>query len=145
MENSEPKDTGKMEEEEDSEEWGDYNDSDEDSDDDSEGGFDEGSDDDDEPKLEDLALKRVESKAMSKQYPFHILHIEKVKGVLASKLLELRQDFEYANLNDFIIWKTFRDHDFISRSSKSYLQDKVLGMMEKYVKKEPVGEKNAEG
>jgi hypothetical protein len=117
-----------MEEESDSEGWGEgYDDDDHSSggfDDESDGeqGFDEGSDDDsDSNDLENLDLKRAESKQLSKDYPFHILAIDKVKGVIASKLLELREEFEYANLNDFIIWKAFRDHDFVTENAKSYL------------------------
>jgi hypothetical protein len=146
-----------MEEEknDDSEEWPEYEDSDGDSsegyDDESDsdssgGGFDQGSgSENDEEGLESLSLKRVESKAMCKDYPFHVLELSKVKGVLASKLLEISQEFEYANLSDFIVWKTFKDHGFVTKDTKSYLQDKVLSMMEKYTKKEPVGEPGENG
>jgi hypothetical protein len=131
MEDIKPKETGQMEEEgEDSEEWGEgYEDSDDDSsggfdddDDDSEGGFESGSDDDDNDNnggLGDLDLKRVESKTMNKDYPYNILPMEKIKGIIASKLLEINTEFEYANLNDYIIWKTFKDNDFISKDAKN--------------------------
>lgn len=43
-----------------------------------------------------------------------MVKIGKMKQVIANKLLELKEEFEYANLNDFILWKHFKDNNFIS-------------------------------
>ncbi len=113
----------KQDESDSNEEWGDGNNSDSDSSDSDGGeGFNSGSEDDNH--IEDdsnLALARIESKSMNKDYPYTIIPFNKIKLVIASKLLDIASDFDYANLNDYIIWKIARDHKFVTKDAKNYI------------------------
>lgn len=114
---------------------------------DSEGGFADDSDGSQESSdaLGELHLNRLESKLLSKKYPYICLEGSKIKAVIIQKLNEITEMFEYANLNDFIIWKIFKDHDFVSIDTKNYIQEHIMSLMENYAKKEPEGELNPDG
>jgi hypothetical protein len=66
---------------------------------------------------------------MSKEYNYKILDQNKIKGLLTKKIQEIHNEYEFANLSDFIVWKLFKQHNFVTKDTMNYLQENVLTIM----------------
>lgn len=96
-----------------------------------EGIFDADSEED-QDKMEIIDLKRTESKTMSHNYNYEVIEFNKLKSVFFSKLLEIKSNFEYANLHDTIYIKIFEENNFITNKTLGALNDKIFTYMDKY-------------
>ena len=79
--------------------------------------------------MDHLVLQKIESKFMSKEYNYKILDQNKIKGLLTKKIQEIHNEYEFANLSDFIVWKLFKQHNFVTKDTMNYLQENVLTIM----------------
>jgi hypothetical protein len=123
----------------DSSDYGEYADYDDDSsggfDDDSDndsgsfGGFEEGSDDGE--MLEEPGFTRMTSKQIGREYTAMIIDKIRLFSTLQTKIVEVRDKFEYINLDQGFILEHLRKNKFLVGETCQKLQEVVLNMMDK--------------
>lgn len=64
--------------------------------------------------------------------------MKKLREIIKNRILGISQEFEYANLTEFIIWKILKENKFVQKTSLKIFHDKALDLMEKYSKQELV-------
>lgn len=105
-------------------EYADYEDSS------SEGCFNEDDSDSEGTMMEELDFTRKTSEQIGREYTPVIIDQEKLYSILQSKIVEVRNTFEYIELDEGFILKNLRENNFIVSNTCQNMQEKVLKLIE---------------
>ena len=93
--------------------------------------------DDSQMDIEQPELQRMESKNLVSDYAYELIDPKKLKSLFFSKILEIKSDFDYANLHDSAFHKVFRDNKYVTKTTIKALNDRILDYMNKFAMKSP--------
>lgn len=87
-------------------------------------------DDEDEEPEKELGLVRMTSKQIGREYSYQILDTTRLFSILQTKMVNVKDRFDYLQLSDSVIIKELRSHNFLVDECCNSLNDRVMKLME---------------
>lgn len=87
-------------------------------------------DDDDEEPEKELGLVRMTSKQIGREYSYQILDTIRLFSMFQTKIVNVRDRFDYLQLSETVILENLRKHNFLVDDCCNALNDRVMKLME---------------